>query len=39
MGNIKIAKLILSALSSVVTAAKAIIDLIVCINKMKTETV
>lgn len=38
MGKMKIAKLILSALSSVVTAAKAVIDFIVCIKKMKTET-
>lgn len=38
MGKIKIAKLILLALSAVVIAAKAVIDFIVCIKKMKTET-
>lgn len=38
MGKIKIARIILSALSAIVTAAKAIVDFIVCINKLKTET-
>ncbi|XER11876.1 hypothetical protein SATMO3_20460 [Sporomusa aerivorans] len=38
MGKIKIARIILSALSAVLTAAKAVIDFIGCINKLKTET-
>ncbi len=38
MGKIKIARIILSALSAVLTAAKAVIDFIRCIDALKTKT-